>query len=301
MGRSSWNDEVYADGQTLPSAEDRLAWFNQVSDGYFSTLGISIRAGRSFDVSDRADAPHVAIVDERLAHIVFGATDPIGQTLILDKTPWRIVGVAAETRPNARRPLAVTTVGEIYLPLAQRPSNTLQFVVRTRMEPLQLAREAMRIVHEFSRDFAVTEVQTFTALVDNASAPYRVFTGVMIGFAAAAATIAVIGLYGIITFVVAQRMREFGIRRALGAETAGLFRLVLGESAMLAAIGVGIGVLGALGAGKAMRTVLVNVSAGDPLTLAAVVSSMMIVAVVAAFGPAKRAATADPMVALRNE
>jgi ABC-type antimicrobial peptide transport system permease subunit len=147
----------------------------------------------------------------------------------------------------------------------------------------------------------VTEVQTFTALVDNASAPYRVFTGVMIGFAAAAATIAVIGLYGIISFVVAQRMREFGIRRALGAETAGLFRLVLGESAMLAAIGVGIGVLGALGAGKAMRTVLVNVSAGDPLTLAAVVSSMMIVAVVAAFGPAKRAATADPMVALRNE
>jgi len=211
------------------------------------------------------------------------------------------VGVAAETRPDARRPLAVTTVGEIYLPLAQAPTNALQFVVRTHAEPLQLARRAMATVHEFDRDLAVTDVQTFAAVVDNASAPYRVFTGAMISFAAAAATIALIGLYAIVSFVVAQRMREFGIRRALGAETAGLFRLVLGESAVLAAIGVGIGVLGALGAGRVMRVVLVDVSAGDPLTLAATVGTMMLVAVGAAYGPARRAAKADPMVALRNE
>jgi putative ABC transport system permease protein len=267
---------------------------------YFSTLGISIRAGRSFDFSDRADAPRVAIVDERVARVVFGSVDPIGHTLIIDKSPWRIVGVAAETRPNARRPLAVTTVGEIYLPLAQRPTNALQFVVRTRSEPLQLARQVMETVHEFDRDLAVTEVQTFAAEVDNASAPYRVFTGAMIAFAAAAATIAFIGLYAIVSFVVAQRMREFGIRRALGAETTGLFRLVLGESAVLAAIGVGIGALGALGAGRVMRVILVDVSAADPVTLAATVGAMMLVALGAAYGPARRAAKVDPMVALRN-
>ncbi|HWG34302.1 MAG TPA: ADOP family duplicated permease [Gemmatimonadaceae bacterium] len=269
--------------------------------GYFSTLGISIRSGRSFDASDRADAPRVAIVDEHLARIVFGNADPIGRTLVIDNAQWRIVGVAAETRPNARRPLAVTTLGELYLPLAQRPTNALQFVIRTRAEPLQLARAAMATVHEFHRDLAVTEVQTFTALVDNASAPYRVLTGAMIGFAAAAATIALIGLYGIVSFVVAQRMREFGIRRALGAETAELFRLVLGESAMLAAVGIAIGVLGALGAGRVMRLILVGVSAADPLTLAAIIGTMMLVAVGAAYGPARRAAKADPMAALRNE
>jgi putative ABC transport system permease protein len=269
--------------------------------GYFSTLGISIRAGRSFDASDRGDAPHVAIIDERVARIVFGTTAPIGQTLVIDKVPWRIVGVAAETRPNARRQLAVTTLGEIYLPLAQRPTTVLQFVVRTRGQPLQLARDAMATVHEFDRDLAVTQVQTFAALVDNALAPYRVFTGVMIGFAMAALTIALIGLYGIVSFVVAQRTREFGIRRALGAETAGLFRLVLGESAVLAAIGVGIGVLGALGAGRVMRVALVDVSAGDPVTLGATVVVMMLVAVGAAYGPARRAARVDPMVVLRDE
>ena len=268
---------------------------------YFPTLGISIRAGRSFDASDRADAPRVAIVDERVARVVFGNTDPIGHALIIDKTAWRIVGVAAETRPNARRPVAVTTVGEIYLPLAQRPTSALQFVVRTHAEPLPLAREAIQTVYEFDRDLAVTDMQTFAAVVDDASAPYRVFTGAMISFAAAAAAIALIGLYGIVSFVVAQRMREFGIRRALGAETAGLFRLVLGESAVLAAIGVGIGVLGTLGAGRVMRLVLIDVSAGDPLTLAVNVGTMMLVAVGAAYGPARRAAKADPMIALRNE
>jgi putative ABC transport system permease protein len=117
----------------------------------------------------------------------------------------------------------------------------------------------------------------------------------------AALTIALIGLYGIVSFVVAQCTREFGIRRALGAETAGLFRLVLGESAVLAAIGVGIGVLGALGAGRVMRVALVDVSAVDPVTLAATVVMMMLVALAAAYGPARRAARVDPMVALREE
>src|SRR6185503_7490167 len=249
-------------------------------DHYFSTLGISIHGGRPFDASDRANAPRVAIVDERVG---------------------RIVGVAAETRPNARRPLGVTAVGEIYLPLAQRPTNALQFVVRAHADPLQVARGAMATVHDFDRDVAVTDIETFATLVENATAPYRVLTGAMIGFAAVAAAIALIGLYAIVSFLVAQRMREFGIRRALGAETAGLFRLVFGESALLAAIGVAMGVLGALGAGRVMRMALVDVSAADPVTLAAIVGTMMLVSVVAAFGPARRAAKADPMIALRTE
>jgi putative ABC transport system permease protein len=268
---------------------------------YFATLDIPIRAGRAFEASDRLGTPRVAIVDARLARIVFGDADPIGHTLVIDKAAWRIVGVAAETRPNARRAIGVTSVGEIYLPVAQRPSSTMQFVLRTEGNPLHAAREATRAVHELDRDFAVTNVQTLTALVDDATAPYRLLTGSMVSFALAAATIAIIGLYGIVSFLVAQRMREFGIRRALGAGAPALAGLVLGESGALAAIGSGFGLLGALGAGKLMRVVLVNVSPADPLTLGGVVAAMVVVAVLSAYGPARRAAGADPMIALRSE
>ncbi|HTJ23920.1 MAG TPA: FtsX-like permease family protein, partial [Gemmatimonadaceae bacterium] len=115
------------------------------------------------------------------------------------------------------------------------------------------------------------------------------------------ATIALIGLYALIAFLVAQRMREFGIRCALGADAPALFGLVLGESGKLAAIGIGFGLVGALGAGRVMRAALVDVSPADPITLGGVVVAMLVVAILATFGPARRAARADPMAALRSE
>ena len=232
---------------------------------------------------------------------MFGNADPIGRAVVIDKSPWRIVGIAAETRPTARRPLGATSLGEIYVPLAQRPSSTVQFVLRTQGDPLQAAREAARVVHDFDRDLAVTNVQTFAALIEDATAPYRVLTGSMMSVAVAAAAIAIIGLYGIVSFLVAQRMREFGIRRALGAQAPALFSLVFGESSLLAAIGIGFGLAGALGAGKIMRGVLVDVSPWDPITFGAVVAVRFAVAILSAYGPARRAARADPMAALRSE
>lgn len=269
--------------------------------GFFATLDIAIHRGRAFGASDRSGAPRVAIVDERLARIMFGRADPIGQVLIIDHASWRIVGVAAETRPNARRALGATSVGEIYLPLAQRPTSAAEFVLRTEANPLRAAQAAMRYVRDFDRDLAVTNVQTFASLIGDANAPYRILTGSMITIALAAATIALIGLYGLITFLVAQRMREFGIRRALGAPAPALFRLVFGESGVLAAIGVAFGLLGALGVGRVMRAVLVDVSPADPLTFGIVITAMLGVALLSTYGPARRAARADPMVALRSE
>jgi len=275
--------------------------FVMVGSDYFATLGIAIRAGRAFEVSDRSDAPRVAIVDERVARIVFGDTDPIGQSLVIDSASWRVVGVAAETRPDARRAPGITSLGEIYLPLRQRPSGVVQCVLHTQGDPLQAAPAALRVVHDFDRDLAVTDVQSFANLIHDATTPYRILTGSMISFAIAAACIALIGLYALIAFLVAQRMREFGIRCALGADARRLFGLVLGESAKLAAIGVGIGLMGALGAGRVMRAALVDVSPADPLTLGAVVGAMLLIATLAALGPARRAAHADPMSALRSE
>lgn len=295
--------EAFAIEGNAPSApgHETTARVIAADADYFTTLAVPIRAGRAFDASDRSDAPRVAIIDDRIARIVFGNADPIGRAVVIDKASWRIIGIAAETRPTARRPIGATSLGEIYVPLAQRPSSTVQFVLRTQGDPLQAAREAARVVHDFDRDLAVTNVQTFAALIEDATAPYRVLTGSMMSFAVAAAAIAIIGLYGIVSFLVAQRMREFGIRRALGARAPALFRLVFGESSILAAIGIGFGLIGALGAGKVMRVVLVNVSPWDPITLGAVVAAMFVVAILSAYGPARRAARADPMAALRSE
>lgn len=270
-------------------------------DDYFATLGIPIRAGRAFAVTDRSGAPPVVIVDSRVARILFGGADPIGQTLVIDHAPRRIVGVAAETRPDARRAPGVTSLGEVYLPLAQRPSSTMQVILRTRGDPLPVAQDAMRVVHDYDRDLAVAEPQTYAAVIHDATTPYRILTGSMISFAIVAATIALIGLYALVAFLVAQRMREFGIRCALGADAPQLFGLVLGESGRLAAIGIGIGLVGALGAGRVMRVALVDVSPVDPVTLGGVVIAMLVVAMLATVGPARRAARADPMAALRSD
>ncbi|MFI5228602.1 MAG: ADOP family duplicated permease [Gemmatimonadales bacterium] len=268
---------------------------------YFTTLGIAIRAGRALEEGDRPGTPRVAVVDERVARTMFGSANPIGQALVIDSASWRIVGVASETRPNARRAPGETSVGDIYVPLAQRPSSSVQLVLRTRNDPLLAAHDAMRVIHDYDRDLAVSDVQSFAKLIDDANTPYRIFTGSMISIASAAAATALIGLYALIAFLVAQRMREFGIRLALGADARSLFGLVLGESGKLSAIGIGVGLVGALGAGRVMRAALIEVSPADPITLGGVVVAMFVVTILATLGPARRAARVDPVVALRAD
>jgi putative ABC transport system permease protein len=268
---------------------------------YFSTLGIAIRAGRALEEGDRPGTPRVAIVDERMARTMFGSANPIGQALVIDGASWRIVGVAGETRPNARRAPGETSVGDVYVALAQRPSSGVQLVLRTRDDPLLTAHDAVRVIRDYDRDLAVSDVQSFAKLIDDANTPYRIFTGSMVSIASAAAATALIGLYALIAFLVAQRMREFGIRLALGADSRSLFGLVLGESGRLTAIGIGLGLAGAVGAGRVLRAALIDVSSADPFVLGGVVIAMFVVAMLATLGPARRAARADPIAALRSE
>jgi putative ABC transport system permease protein len=268
---------------------------------YFSTLGIAIRAGRALEEGDRPGTPRVAIVDERVARTRGGGANPIGPALVIDGASWRIVGVAGETRPNARRAPGETSVGDVYVALAQRPSSGVQLVLRTRDDPLLTAHDAVRVIHGYDRDLAVSDVQSFAKLIDDANTPYRIFTGSMVSIASAAAATALLGLYALIAFLVAQRMREFGIRLALGADSRSLFGLVLGESGRLTAIGIGLGLAGAVGAGRVLRAALIDVSSADPFVLGGVVIAMFVVAMLATLGPARRAARADPIAALRSE
>jgi predicted permease len=268
---------------------------------YFSTLEIPITRGRPFTEADRPDAARVAIIDETVARQFFKELDPIGQYIKIDSLYWQVVGIAGDTRYGARNRKPATYPGEIYRPIAQWPWRQAQFVVRTHGNPLDVAPALQGVVRDFDRDLAVTRIQTMSSVITEDVAPDRLISGMMLGFAGAAMLIAAIGLYGVISYGVAQRVREFGIRRALGAESSALVSLVLGQGVRLAGTGALLGVIGAVATTRLMRSVLYGVSPGDPLTLGGVVVTMCIVGLAASYLPARRASLADPMVSLREE
>lgn len=183
-----------------------------------------------------------------------------------------------------------------------RPDELVHLaVIRTRGEPLELGPALTKVVRDFDRDLAVTRVETMETVIDEDVAPDRLISAMMIGSAAAAVLIAAIGLYGVISYGVTQRVREFGIRRALGAEPGAVVSLVLGQGLKLAALGTGLGIVGALATRRLLGSVLYGVSPDDPLTLLAVVVAMCGVGLAASYVPARRASLADPMQSLREE
>jgi predicted permease len=268
---------------------------------YFSTLEIPIKRGRAFTEADRPDAQRVAVIDETVARRFFEHADPIGQYIKIDSLYWQIVGIAGDTRYGARNRTVAMYPGEVYRPIAQWPWRQAQFVIRTRGNPLDVAPAAQRVIRDFDRDLAVTRVATMEAVIAEDVAPDRLISGLMLGFAGAAVLIAAIGLYGVISYGVAQRVREFGIRRALGAESSALVSLVLVQGLRLAGLGALLGVVGAVAATRVMRSILYGVSPGDPLTLGGVVVAMCVIGLAASYIPARRASLADPMVSLREE
>jgi len=268
---------------------------------YFATLEIPILRGRPFTSGDKSGSPLVAIVDETVARRFFANQDPIGQFIRIDTLYWQIVGIAADTRYGARNRTVAMYPGEVYRPIAQWPWRQVQFVIRTRGSPLDVAPASTRVVRGFDHDLAVTRVETMESVIEEDVAPDRLISGMMLGFAIAAVIIAAVGLYGLISYGVAQRVREFGIRRALGAESTALLSLVLGQGLRLAVVGSALGVAGALATTRLMTALLYGVSPADPLTLGAVVAAMCLVGLGAAYIPARRASVADPMESLREE
>jgi predicted permease len=268
---------------------------------YFQTLDLPILRGRPFAATDRSGWPRVAIIDEALAKRFFANDEPLGQRVIIDSVPWRIVGVARAVRRDARGHVISQVPGVLYRPIAQWYWRSPEFVLRTRGDPLDVVAAAIRAVRAFDPNVAVTRVASMATLMEQDVAPDRVLAVMIAVFAAAATLISAIGLYGVVSYSVAQRSREFGIRRALGAESGSVLTLVLGQGARLAAAGAAIGLVGALLAGRLLRALLFGVSPADPLTLAIVATGMCVIALLAAYGPARRAVRIDPMLALRDE
>jgi putative ABC transport system permease protein len=266
-------------------------------------LGMRLREGRAFDDRDARDAPPVVVVNETLARAAWPGGDVIGKRLVLDYQhrtayPYTVVGVVNDTRFHGPRQ---PSRPEVFIPHAQNPYLAMTVVVKADGDPRLLLRAVQAQVRAVDPDQPLHGVATMEELMSANMAADRSATLLMAAAALVALALCATGIYGVLAFLVSQRTQEIGVRMALGAARSDILRLVLGESLRLSGAGAALGLVLAALLGQAARGFLFEVSPTDPLTLGGVTAILVGVAVAASLWPARRAATVDPLVALRGD
>jgi putative ABC transport system permease protein len=292
----TWLDLVAAEGDQRPLFERPMVNVRFVSPDYFKTLRIPFREGRPFDDSQRNRK--VVIVSQGTARRLWPGQSPLGRRMLHNETLEEVVGVTADIRSTS---LDKDPVLIIYVPYWQRPRLSAALLVRTTMDPRGIAAGVREAIHQVDADVPVPKMQTLEEVMANSVAQRRFQMMLVMLFAAAALALAGFGIYGVVSYSVARRRTEMGIRLALGADTGGLQRMVLWQGIRPVVAGLAVGIAGALAAGRILSSLLFQVSARDPLTIGGVALVLLAVSVVAALAPARRATRVDPMNALRFE
>jgi putative ABC transport system permease protein len=297
-------------GRPDPGRSARPAcFFKIVTPSYFRTLGVRLQRGRALTPADVAGAAPVAVINEEMARRYFDKEDPIGKRILVQQIvtgkrelgpeiPWEVVGIAGNEKTNS---LNVADSVGMYVPLAQSPIVGMAIVVRGAADPQRLVKAIQASVWSVNKNQALTDVRTLETIKSDSLGSNRLRTTLLGVFAAIAMALAAVGIYGVLSYSVAQRTHELGIRAALGAGTGDLMRLVVGGGMALAAIGVALGALGAIGLTRYLSTLLFQTEPTDPPTMIAVGASLLVVAFAACVAPALRATRVDPVVALRLE
>jgi predicted permease len=267
-----------------------------VSPDYFKTLRIPFREGRPFDDSQRNRK--VVIISQGTAHRLWPGRNAVGRRMQHNENLEEVVGVTADIRGTS---LDKDPVLMIYIPYWQRPRQAASLLVRTAMDPRGIAASLRHVIRQMDADVPIPEMQTLQEVMLESVAQRRFQMMLVVLFAAAALALAGFGIYGVVSYSVARRRTEMGIRLALGAGTGGLRRMVLWQAIRPVAAGLAVGIAGALAAGQVLSSLLFQVSARDPFTIAGVALVLLTVSTIAALIPAHRATRVDPMKSLRFE
>ena len=286
-----------------------VAGFTMVTPDYFRTFGIPIAKGRSFTERDVAGGLPVAIVNETFVKKYLFNVDPLTQRVVVEQlipglarpgppVEWQVVGVYRDVHnAGVRREVSP----EINVPFAESPWPSARIAVRTSGDPAGMTNSIAAVVQSLDSDLPLDQVRTMDQIVDELLAGDRFATVLFAAFAAVALILAAVGIYGVMSFAVAQRTHEIGLRMALGAGPAQVLRLVLREGMLLALCGLVLGLGGACFAGRTMKSILFEVPAIDPIAISTVAVVLLLSAVLACYLPARRATHVDPLVALRHE
>jgi putative ABC transport system permease protein len=277
--------------------------YQAVSPGYFPTLGIALQRGRLLTPADRPNTPLVAVVNAALVRQYFPSEDPIGRRFRRhDQAPWAtIVGVVSDVRRSGK---TGQINPQVYFPAAQTasyPVRLSEFAFRSAGDPKQLVTAIQQQVWAIDKDLPVTNVRTYEEIISQSVSERRFQTMLLGLFASLALILAMVGIYGVISYSVSQRTPEIGIRMALGATRGGILRMVVGRAMLLIGVGIVVGAAGAFALSRYLKSLLFEVKPGDPWTYASIAVLLAVVAMAASMVPARRATRVDPMIALRYE
>ena len=304
LGGNNWGRSLTVEGYPVLSVGQAPSiQHTVVTPGYFRTMGITLLAGRDFNDADNKDSQDVTIIDERLARQYWPNQSPLGKRVRFgppeDNEPWHtIVGVVSAVRHQR---MQEETRPSVYLPHQKIPSSGMTLVARTSTNPREFIGAVRREVAQLDPDLPVSEVATMEEVVAESIWQPRLYALLFAVFAGGALLLALIGIYGVMAFLVQTRTHEIGVRMALGATARDVFRLIVGRGMKLTALGVVIGIGGAIALTRLIHSLLFNTSTTDPFTFIFISLLLCLAAFFACYLPARRAAKVDPLVALRYE
>ena len=300
---NKWSSTMELGGQPGPGgAADRLSVpLRSVTPEYFDLMGIKLVDGRTFRASDNGDAPRVLVINESLARKYFPGTNPVGKQMRFPgdrQKPLEIIGIVADTRTEA---LSQRAEPEVYLSFWQSGPFSKHLVVRAASDPRALVALVRREIHAVDPTAAVEHATTMAQIGRESLASRTFAMQLLVGFAILATALAWVGIYGVLSLSVGSRVKEMAVRKAIGAQRGDILRLILGEGCRLIVVGVGLGTVVSVVAGRALGAYLYQVTSADPVSLAAAAGVFAVVALGACLVPAMRAARTDLLTALHHE
>ena len=276
-----------------------LIGVHAVNAGYFHTMGIPLRRGRELNASDTTNSQLVVVINQKLADTLWPGQDPIGKhfNVMTDKQS-EVVGVVGNVLHNG---LAEPVTAESYVPFSQNPWAYVCLAIRAKGDPTAVYSAVRSLLSDIDPQLPLHDMRPMSRVVAETMASQRLTLGLVSGFAALALVLAFVGIYGVMSYSVTERLHEIGVRVALGAQARDVLRLVVGHGMKVAATGLMAGILGALVATRAMTALLFEVRPSDPLTYGVIAALLAMAALAACYLPARRATAGDPLVALRHE